>query len=78
MTLPFDWSEFSTHFGKRLRATRALREMNQFELAHRAGYAKQTISNLERGLCLPSLTTAFTLAEVLDVHPQDLLFGDEE
>ena len=76
MTPPFDRREFAVHFGKRLRAVRVLRRMSQFELAHRSGYVKQTISNLERGFCPPSLPTAFTLAEVLDVHPQDLLFGE--
>lgn len=76
MTLPFDRREFATHFGNRLRTYRVLRRMTQFELAHRSGYVKQTISNLERGFCPPSLTTAFVLAEVLDVHPQDLLFGE--
>jgi DNA-binding XRE family transcriptional regulator len=52
--------------------------MSQVVLAHRAGYVPQTISNLERGFKVPSLFTAFILAEVLEVHPRLLLFGEEE
>jgi len=77
MTLPFDRLEFATHFGKRLRTYRVLRRLSQFELARRSGYVPQTISNLERGFCPPTLPTVFVLAEVLDVHPQDLLFGED-
>ncbi len=81
MTLPsdaFDRTEFPVQFGRRLRQWRHLRGMSQVVLAHRAGYVTQTISNLERGFAPPLLTTVFVLAEVLEVHPKTLLFGEEE
>ena len=76
--VPFDRLEFPTQFGKRLRQWRNLRGMSQIVLAHRAGYAAQTISNLERGFWAPSLIVTFALAEALEVHPKILLFGEEE
>jgi len=76
--MPFDRAEFPYRFGRRLREMRNLRGMSQVVLAHRAGYVPQTISNLERGFKVPSLFTAFILAEVLEVHPRLLLFGEEE
>jgi putative transcriptional regulator len=75
---PFDRAEFIALFAKRLRQWRTARGLSQVALAHQAGYAPQTISNLERGLWAPSLTTALILAELLEVHPKLLLFGDEE
>lgn len=77
-SLPFDRVEFPTQFGNRLRQWRHLRGLSQVALAHRAGYVTQTISNLERGLWPPSLIAVFILAEVLEVHPKTLLFGEEE
>lgn len=74
----FDRLEFPTQFGNRLRQWRHLRELSQAALAHRAGYAAQTISNLERGFWAPSLLVTFALAEALEVHPKILLFGEEE
>ncbi len=74
----FDRGEFVAQFGHRLRLVRNHRGLTQFEVAHRAGYVKQTISNLERGFSLPSLLVVFALAEVLEVHPKALLFGEEE
>ncbi len=46
--------------------------------AHAAGYTPQTISNIERAVTFPSLVAVFVFAETLDVHPRDLLFGEEE
>jgi transcriptional regulator with XRE-family HTH domain len=75
--MPFDRDEFTTQFGRRLRSVRDMRGLSQLETAHRAGYVPQYISNLERGLTLPSLLAVFVLAEVFDVHPKLLLFGGE-
>jgi transcriptional regulator with XRE-family HTH domain len=52
--------------------------MSQIVLAHRAGCHPHTISNLERGLTMPSLVAVFALAGALEVHPRDILFGEEE
>lgn len=76
--LRFDREEFTAQFGKRLRFVRNHRRLTQFELAHRTGFVKQTISNLERGLVLPALQAVFVLAEALEIHPKALLFGPEE
>lgn len=73
----FDRNEFCSQFGRRLRAIRGFRGLSQVALAHRAGYVPQTISNLERGLTFPSLIVVFVFAEVLEVHPKALLFGEE-
>ncbi len=73
----FDRAEFSAHLGRRLRLYRLHRGLSQVVLAHRAGFVVQTISNIERGFTLPPLFTVFVLAEVLEIHPKDLLFGEE-
>lgn len=74
----FDRDEFVAQFGKRLRALRTFRGLSQVAFAHRAGYVPQTVSNLERGFTFPSLIAVIVFAEVLEVHPKALLFGDEE
>lgn len=74
---PFDRYEFAAQIGKRLRAWRFERGLTQPELAARAGYVRQTISNIERGDGLPALSVVFVLAEVLEIHPKLLLFGEE-
>jgi transcriptional regulator with XRE-family HTH domain len=73
-----DRAEFQAQLGHRLRLIRNDRGLTQFEVAYRAGCVKQTISNTERGLYLPSLLFIFVLAQVLEVHPKTLLFGEEE
>lgn len=81
--MPRDWPRFDPvgfpgRLGKRLRAARVERHMSQMTLADVVGLTPQTISNLERGFTAPSLFAVFVLAEALEVHPKDLLFGDEE
>jgi DNA-binding XRE family transcriptional regulator len=73
----FDRHDFQLAFGKRLRATRDALGMSQSVLAHTAGYVPQTVSNIERGLTFPSLVAVFVFAEVLHIHPRELLFGKE-
>lgn len=73
----FDRAEFVAQFGRRVRSMRTMRGLSQVALAHRAGYVPHTISNIERGFTFPSLLTVFVLAEVLEVHPKTLLFGEE-
>lgn len=57
---------------------RNMRGLSQAHLAHRVGYATQTIGNLERGFVMPPLVAVFMLAEALEVSPKELLFGTEE
>lgn len=74
----FDRTEFFEQFGRRLRLVRVHRGLSQVVLAHRAGFVPQHISNLERGFKQPTLFSVFVLAEVLEIHPKSLLFGDED
>lgn len=76
MTPRFDRSEFQRVFGRRLAACRISKNLSQWEFAEKTGYHSNTISNLERGLTCPSLCAVFLFAEVLDVSPKTLLFGE--
>ncbi len=76
MTPRFDKNAFQTAFGRRLSACRVAKNLSQLEFAHRTGYHAQTISNMERGLTCPSLLAVFMFAEVLDINPKTLLFGE--
>ena len=78
MAASFDPVDFPSRFGRRLRHARNERRMSQVTLAEVVGFVPQTISNLERGFTVPSLFAVFVLAEALEVHPKELLFGDEE
>ncbi len=79
MTPPYRFNrhDFQTQFGKRLRSLRDERRMSQPLLAAMTGYVPQTISNLERGITAPSLNVVFVFAEVFEVHPKVLLFGED-
>lgn len=76
MTLRFDRNEFQRLFGRRLSACRVAKNYSQEQFAEKTGYHRQTISNMERGLSCPSLLAVFLFAEVLDVSPKTLLFGE--
>ena len=76
MTPRFDKNVFQATFGRRLSACRVAKNYSQDQFAHKTGYHKQTISNIERGLACPSLLAVFLFAEVLDVNPKTLLFGE--
>lgn len=76
MTPQFDRNIFQRDFGRRLAACRIYRNLSQAEFAEKTGYHAQTVSNLERGLTCPSLLAVFLFAEVLDVSPKTLLFGE--
>lgn len=63
--------------GRRIAALRKKQGMNQEEFADVSGKMINTISNIERGLSDPKVTTLLSLAEALNV-PVDSLFNDEE
>ena len=63
--------------GKRIAMLRKQQGMNQEEFADVSGKMINTISNIERGLSDPKITTLIALAEALNV-PVDSLFNDEE
>lgn len=55
------------------REKRTLAGMTQFEAASNLGHSTaQYISNLERGLCEPSLDMALKLCEMYDVAKKEL------
>ena len=60
-------------FGQRLHELRTARNLTQDELAERCGSNRPFISNLERGVKVPSLTMVLRLAEALDCRVYDLV-----
>ena len=60
-------------FGQRLRELRLKRNLTQDALADLVATSKPFISNLERGVKVPSLTTILRLAEALECRVYDLV-----
>jgi len=60
-------------FGQRLRELRIARNMTQRQLADACGSNSPFISNLERGVKVPSLTMVLRLAEALRCRVYDLV-----
>ena len=60
-------------FGERLRHVRKRRDLTQEDLAKLADLAGPYISDMERGLKVPSLTTVLRLAIALDCKVTDLV-----
>ena len=59
--------------GVRLRAYRMERGLTQEQLAEKINRSVEAISNLERGISVPSEATLHRLARCLDVSVDDLL-----
>ena len=60
-------------FGERLRDLREKQELSLRSLADLAGMSYTYISDMERGLRVPSLTTIIRLAVALDCKVTDLV-----
>jgi transcriptional regulator with XRE-family HTH domain len=60
-------------FGARLRELRIARGLTQPEIAQRVGTSASNISDLERGIKVPTLTTVARLADALDCNVTDLV-----
>jgi len=60
-------------FGEVLKELRVKRELTQQQLADYTGMDRAYISELERGLLLPSLETIFKLSAELKLKPSDLV-----
>jgi transcriptional regulator with XRE-family HTH domain len=60
-------------FGRRLRELRLARDLSQYALADLCGSHKPFISELERGVKVPSLTMILRLAEALDCRVYELV-----
>jgi len=63
--------------GRRLAAHRAQRGMRVAELAREVGVTPSLISQIERGLSRPSVSTLFAIAQALDV-PVDAFFREPQ
>lgn len=51
-----------------LKKRREAAGMTQEALAEKVGVVRQTISNIECGIALPSVSTALAIAEILDFN----------
>jgi len=60
-------------FSQRLRAARKMRDLNQGELARRAGLQDSAVSHFETGTRKPSFDNLKRLADALDVTTDYLL-----
>ena len=63
----------------RIAELRKNRHMTQQDLADLLGVTRQTIISLEGGRYNPSITLAFKLARMFDMHIEDIfIYGEEE
>lgn len=60
-------------FGRHLRELRTARGLTQAQVAERCGTMVPVISNLERGVTVPTLSTLLHLAEALECSPSELI-----
>ena len=65
------------NLGRRIASLRKQQGMNQEEFADVSGKMINTISNIERGLSDPKVTTLLSLAQALNV-PVNMLFSETE
>jgi transcriptional regulator with XRE-family HTH domain len=63
------------NFGIILQNERKKNGLSQEKLAELAGLHRTYISDLERGIRNPTITTIFTLCKALNVTPAELLKG---
>jgi transcriptional regulator with XRE-family HTH domain len=66
-----------TGLGPRLRLAREERQLSVRELARRIGCSASLISQIERGVSVPSVGVLYSLATELDTSLDHLLFGAE-
>jgi putative transcriptional regulator len=73
-----DWRALALgHNWSRLRTERFWAGLSQEELAAAVGASRQTISSLERGRSIPSLTLALGIAHELGASVDELFAGDD-
>jgi transcriptional regulator with XRE-family HTH domain len=65
------------NFGIILQSERKKNGLYQEKLAELAGLHRTYISDLERGIRNPTITTIFTLCKALNTTPSELLKGFE-
>ncbi len=67
----------SIQFGRNLAEARGWADLTQAQLAEQASLRQFDIARFERGMRCPRLDVVVRLAEVVEVHVRDLLFGIE-
>ncbi len=67
--------ELKSALGAKIRAARLHRKLTQEDLADRVERTPESISNIERGLQLPSVDTLLELSRTLGVSATDLFEG---
>lgn len=65
--------EFSRNLGRAIAEARRAKGLTQEKLADVIGVEQESISRLERGVTLPSLSRLLSIAEVLDVPIDSLI-----
>lgn len=56
----------------RLKEYRAKINVNQTEMGVLVGVSRQTISQIERGYCSPSVTLALKIAKIFNISVEDI------
>jgi len=64
---------FIISFGKNLQSIRKLKKMTQEQLAFDANVPISQVGRIERGEVNTTISTVFTLARALKIHPKTLL-----
>ncbi|GFZ96960.1 MAG: transcriptional regulator [Sphingomonadales bacterium CG12_big_fil_rev_8_21_14_0_65_65_10] len=62
----------------RLKVLRAERDWSQQELAERLAVSRQSVNAIETGRYDPSLPLAFRIAQVFELHIEDIFAPEEE
>jgi transcriptional regulator with XRE-family HTH domain len=70
--------QISTIFGQVLREQRLSRELSQEELALAADVDRTFVSQMERGIRQPTITTLIKLAGALGIQPSTLVVRMEK
>ncbi len=70
--------QISTIFGQVLREQRVAKELSQEELALAADVDRTFVSQMERGIRQPTITTLMKLAGALGVQPSTLVVRMEK
>lgn len=63
--------------GKNIKVLRKRRGLTQSELAEKLGMNKQNISQIERGVYVPSTTVMLDIASLLHCTPNDIFLGED-
>ena len=78
MLPPWRAEQVSAAFGKILREQRTAAGVSQEQLALSADVDRTFVSQMERGIRQPTLTTLFKLAKALDMQPSTLVSRTEK